>query len=219
MGQEEREKVLQEAKEKVKTLLNVLDMKLPEPAINMGLIQLIKELPEFQDYVIKGNYSRIATSVYGASKDDIVIYKNSTDPTAGVLVMPEENDETTDEATGGDLEGFTQQLESLGLEPSSGTDLDISVTELKIIAEDRHKYQLFAESLKVASELLWTNTSNGIIVDKITIYGLLTNLTLNDAKPYRIVLDFCTGKYDVKEGQSSINFNTCLKRIHALLEK
>lgn len=88
-------------------------------------------------------------------------------------------------------------LEELQLEPPGAVNLQASVTELKIIAEKRHRFQLFAESMKVAGELLHMN---GITVDKITIYALLTNLTENTAKPFKILLDFANGRYRINAG-------------------
>lgn len=81
--------------------------------------------------------------------------------------------------------------------PYDAVNLEASVTELKIIAEKRHRFQLFAESMKVAGELLHMNAAHGKTVDTITIYALLTNLTENTAKPFRILLDFAHGAYRI----------------------
>lgn len=87
---------LGDAKKKVQSWMDVVDMSLPKPAINIGLIKLIKDLPEFTTYIVKGNYAKINDknySKFGSSKEDIVIYKDLIDPSevAAVLVSPEED--------------------------------------------------------------------------------------------------------------------------------
>ncbi len=207
-----------QAKENIRSWSSVLDMKLPEPAINIGLIKVITDLPLFGNYVVKGNYSRTTTSnysVYGASKDDIVIYKKTTDPTEAVIVMSdEEQDEDDDED--GEMTEVVEALQLASLVEASS--LHASVTELKVETEKKNRYQLFAESIKVAGELLHKNIAHGKTVDKITVYGLLANLKESAAKPYKIILDFCSGKYYISEGGKYLNFDICLKRIHAILE-
>lgn len=98
-------RIQQEAKKKVLSWVSVLDMKLPEPAINIGLIKMIKDLPEYADYVVKGNYSSDTTenySIYAASKNDIVILKEMNFPMVGLVVNPAADDEGHGEEASGD---------------------------------------------------------------------------------------------------------------------
>lgn len=94
-----------EAKKKVESWLSVLDMKLPEPAINIGLIKMIKDLPEYADYVVKGNYSSETTenyTIYAGSKDDIVILKDFNFPSTGLVINSAADDEGHGEEASGD---------------------------------------------------------------------------------------------------------------------
>lgn len=71
--------------------------------------------------------------------------------------------------------------------------------------------------MKVAGELLYMNTAKGQKVDRIIIHAMLSNLKENVAKPYRITLDFKSGKYYVWKGTETLDFTICLIRLHTLL--
>ena len=121
------------AKDTVRSRIS-LEQRLPETAINIGLIKLIKDLPEYAGYEIKGNYSMEFAknySIFAASKDDIVILKRSDIPKAG-LVLNSAADHVDD---------ITQQVEELQLPPPFYGDVDPegsvlgSVTEPEVDAQ------------------------------------------------------------------------------------
>ena len=65
-------------------------------------------------------------SIFGASKDDIVIIKETRYPMAGLVVNPAADEERVEEASGGgDVDNIAQQLCKLEL---GGVDLQASVS-------------------------------------------------------------------------------------------